>query len=145
MEYRIKKFEELTVDELFDIYKLRADVFVVEQNCAYCDIDEFDKIAYHICIYNNGELVALARLLPEKTCFEEVGIGRVIAKYRRDGLGTKVVNTALETAQKKFNATKVVVHAQSYAQAFYESLGFRVIGEEFLEDNIPHKKMIWEK
>ncbi len=140
-ELTVKHFSELTTDELFEIYKLRVGVFVVEQNCAYPEVDDFDRLAYHIWLSDGGKIAAYARVLPPKTVFETCSIGRVIAVKRRKGYGTQTVEAAVNTAREKFAADKITVEAQTYARGLYEKLGFVQASDEFLEDGIPHVKM----
>ena len=141
MELTVKHFKELTTEELFDIYKLRSAVFVVEQNCIYQDIDDADKLAYHLWLSDNTGMQAYARVLPAGLTFPEVSLGRVIAVRRRCGLGTKIVYEAVRIAKEKFRAGTITIEAQTYARALYENIGFVQTSEEFLEDGIPHIKM----
>ena len=136
-----KDFYALTLDELFDLYKARCDVFVVEQNCPYPEVDEFDRAAKHILLYENDALVAYCRLLPKGVRFDEVSIGRVLATIRRKGYASLVVSEAIRVAFCEWKAEKIVLDAQTYAIEFYEKLGFSVTSGEFLEDNIPHVQM----
>ncbi len=131
----------MTTDELFEIYKLRVGVFVVEQNCAYPEVDDFDRLAYHIWLSEDGKIAAYARVLPKKTVFDTCSIGRVISVKRRNGYGTQIVAAAVNTAREKFAADKITIEAQTYAHGLYEKLGFRRVSDEFLEDGIPHVKM----
>lgn len=142
MELHVKRFDELTTYELFQIYKLRAEVFVLEQNCAYQDIDSYDLDAYHVWISKENEIVAYARVLryrPEDSCSK---IGRVIAAERGCGLGRKIVTEAISTAVKHFNAEHIFISAQTQARGFYEKCGFRAVSDEYLEDGIPHVGMM---
>lgn len=143
MELVVKHFSELSLEELVDIYKLRVSVFVVEQNCAYQEIDDADKVAYHLYLKDDCGIQAYARVLPKGTTFDEVSLGRVIAKKRRCGLGSRILNVAIETAKTKFDATAIKIEAQVYAKSLYEKAGFVQISEPFLEDNIPHILMEW--
>lgn len=146
MEIVVKSFKELTVEELYEILKLRSEIFVVEQNCVYLDIDGVDKTAYHVCLYDNEQLVAYLRVIDKGVRLEEVSIGRVITKYRRKGYGTKVMLAGIEVAKEKFNATKIKIGAQTYAVPFYQSVGFRRLeNAEYIEDGQPHVYMLWEK
>lgn len=142
MKTIIKSFQELTTQELFEIYKLRVSVFVVEQNCAYQEVDDADKEAYHVCLYENEKLMAYCRVFPRTE--SQALIGRVIAVKRRCGLGTKVVSLAMETAKERLKAGTIAVEAQTYAVPMYEKLGFVRCSEEYLEDGIPHVSMICE-
>lgn len=137
----VKHFSELTAEELFEIYKLRVSVFVAEQNCPYQEIDDADKSAYHLRLKDGDDILAYARVLPKEALFPECSIGRVIAVKRRCGLGSKIVECAINVAKDKFFADKITVEAQSYARPFYEKAGFRQVSEEFLTDGIPHVRM----
>lgn len=141
MELKIKTFAELTAEELYKIYRLRVAVFVVEQNCVYQDVDEFDPQAIHVWLEENGELQAYLRVLPAHTVFDEVTFGRVIAVKRRCGLGSRIVEEGIRVAEERFDAQKIVIEAQTYARKLYENFGFEQISDEFLEDGIPHIKM----
>lgn len=141
MELTVKHFKELTPEELFDIYKLRVSVFVVEQKCPYQEIDDADKVAYHLWLKDEDGIEAYARVLPQGTTFPTAAIGRVIAVKRRCGLGSKIVAAAVETAKEKFRADIITIEAQVYARSLYEKAGFRQTSEEFLEDGIPHIQM----
>lgn len=143
LELIVKHFSDLTARELFEIYKLRIDVFVVEQNCPYRDVDDADTAAYHVWLQDDDGIEAYLRVLPAGATFDEVSIGRVIAVKRRQGLGTRIVDAGISVAQEKFNAEKIEIEAQTYARALYEKLGFVQVGDEFLEDGIPHIPMMW--
>lgn len=141
MEWSIKHFDELTTLELFEIYKLRCEVFVVEQTCIYQDIDDFDKVSYHIILKDENDIVAYCRVLPPKCTFEEASIGRVICTRRRQGYGTQVVKKGMDVAKEKFGVNKITLEAQVYASNLYKKLGFVQTSDEFLEDGIPHIQM----
>ena len=141
MELVVKHFSELSAEELFEIYKLRVSVFVVEQTCPYQEVDDFDRKAYHIWLQDESGIQAYARVLPQGIAFEDAGIGRVIAVKRRAGLGTQIVQAAIDTAASKLGAERVTLEAQVYARGLYDKLGFAQTSEEFLEDNIPHIQM----
>ena len=144
MEIIVKKFEELTPEELYDILKLRVDVFVVEQNCPYPEIDGKDKGAYHVWLRDEDGIAAYLRVLDKGVSFEDAAIGRVISARRRKGFGTAVLKKGIEVANEKFGADKITIEAQVYARKFYENVGFRQVSEEFLEDGIPHIVMTLE-
>lgn len=144
MQLIIKHFNELTADELYDILAARAEVFVVEQNCAYQDLDGIDKNAYHLYYKENGKIVAYLRVIDKGERLDEVSIGRVISLKRRCGLGSALMREGLRVAKEKFGATKVKIGAQLYAKPFYESVGFKQISGEYLEDGIPHIYMLAE-
>ena len=142
MKLTVKHFSELSADELYEIYKLRCAVFVVEQNCVYQDIDDADKLAYHLWLSDETGIQAYARVLPKGVTFPGVSLGRVIAVRRRGGLGTKIVREAVRVAKEKFDADRITIEAQTYAKKLYENLGFKQTSEEFLEDGIPHIQML---
>ena len=145
METVVKQFNQLTVEELYEILRLRAEVFVVEQNCAYQDLDDIDKDAYHVFIVDEGEIVACARVIDKGKRLDEVSIGRVISARRRQGLGTTVMKASIKTAKEKYSAKKIKIGAQEYAIPFYQQVGFKVVSDTYLEDGIPHKYMIYEE
>jgi ElaA protein len=120
-------------------------VFVVEQNCPYQDIDEKDFSSLHLCYWLNEELVAYARLIPQGISYETCSIGRVVTspKHRGKKLGYLLMQKAMELCRSKFNATTITISAQSHLSAFYENLGFTGHGDEYLEDTIPHLKMVY--
>ncbi len=138
MEGVVKKFDELTTAELYEILRVRAEVFVVEQNCAYQDLDGVDLEAYHVFLHENGKIVAYLRVVDKGKRLDEVSIGRVISLRRRKGLGGELMRLGLRVAKEKFGADIVKVGAQVYAKPFYESVGFSQISGEYLEDGIAH-------
>ena len=141
MELVVKHFAELSAEELFEVYKLRVSVFVVEQQCPYQEIDDADRTAYHLWLQDKDGIEAYARVLPKGVTFPTTAIGRVIAVKRRCGLGSKIVAAAINTAKEKFAAEKITIEAQVYARKLYENAGFVQTSEEFLEDGIPHIQM----
>ena len=143
MNLIIKHFNELTTTELVDIYKLRVAVFVVEQNCPYQEVDEADKVSYHLWLEDEDGIEAYARVVPPGVKFEEASIGRIIAKKRRCGLGTRIVKEAIKVAKDKFNEDTLKIEAQAYAKSLYEKCGFIQISQPFLEDGIPHIRMLY--
>lgn len=143
MELKIKEFSELSAGELYEILKLRNSVFIVEQNCAYQDIDDLDKSAYHMWFEDGDGIAAYVRLLPPGLRFDDPAIGRVISARRRTGLGTKIMLEALSAVQRVFGADSVTIEAQAYARKFYENVGFCQCSDEFDEDGIPHILMRW--
>ena len=137
----LKSFSQLSADELFAIYKLRVAVFVVEQKCAYQEVDEVDKASYHLWYEDEDGIEAYLRIIHAGVIRKEVSLGRVIAVKRRCGLGTKIVSDAISFAKKELKAKEIVIEAQTYVKSLYEQLGFRVESEEFFEDGIPHVQM----
>ena len=144
MELVIKHFSQLTIQELYDILALRVSVFVAEQDCPYQELDGHDKDAYHVWLQNDDGIQAYLRVLDKGVTMDEVAIGRVVTRQRRTGLGTKILNIGIEVAKEKFVAEKIMLEAQVYAKSLYEKAGFRQVGEEFLEDGIPHIPMLLE-
>lgn len=139
METIIKHFTELTAEELYDILKLRVAVFVVEQNCPYQELDDYDKGCYHVFFRDENGIAAYMRVL-DKGRFDDASFGRVISARRRRGLGTKLLKVGVDVAKEKYHAQRIVIGAQSYARPFYEQAGFVHIEgtDEYLEDGIPH-------
>ena len=144
MELTVKRFEELDINELYEILKLRVDVFVVEQNCPYPELDDKDKSAWHVYIREDGKITAYLRVLDPGVSFDTAAIGRVISTRRRCGLGTTLLREGIRVARERMNADAIKIEAQTYARAFYELQGFRQTSEEFLEDGIPHIEMSLE-
>ncbi len=141
MELTVKHFSQLSAEELFEIYKLRVSVFIVEQRCPYQDVDDADRTAYHLWLKDENGIAAYARLLPPGVTFPTAAIGRVIAVRRRCGLGTRIVDAAINAAREKLSADVITIEAQVYARSLYEKAGFVQTSEEFLEDGIPHVQM----
>ena len=147
MKFEFKQFSELTLDELYGIIQLRAEIFVVEQDCVYNDLDGLDKSAVHQFLKKDGKIVAYSRLLQPGTRFPEYSIGRVVVKQseRGTGLGIEMMNKAKNFILSEWKATKIKVSAQKYLRKFYEDLGFEVVSDEYLEDGIPHFEMIYQQ
>lgn len=145
MNLYIKTFEELTVDELYKILKLRSEVFVVEQNCVYQDCDNKDRNAYHLFAIENDEVISYLRILNKGISYKEVSIGRVLTnKDRRGiGLGKMCMLNAIDFIRNNLNENKIRISAQEYAVPFYESVGFKLHSNVYLEDDIPHVEMIF--
>lgn len=142
--WEIKPFKELSKDELYQLLALRCEVFIVEQNCPYQDSDGKDETALHLMGFDNGILVAYARLFGPGDYLAESCIGRVVVKpsHRQLNLGHELMKRAMAAMADNF-PQPIKIHAQSYLQKFYESHGFRVEGDEFLEDDIPHLPMFY--
>ena len=136
-----KKFQELTIDELYELLRIRSEVFVVEQNCVYQDMDGDDQKSIHLWLTVANKVVALARVCPAGTHMKEVSIGRVITTERGKGYGKQIMFYAIEAAKKHFHATHIDIEAQEYAKGFYESVGFRQSSVTFMLDGIPHIRM----
>ena len=141
----IKTFNELTVDELYALLRVRSEVFVVEQDCVYQDMDGDDKEAIHVWITEGEKLVALARVCPAGVHLPTISIGRVITTVRGKGYGKQVMLAAIDVAVEHFGATSIDIEAQEYAKGFYEGVGFKQTSNTFMLDGIPHIKMTWER
>lgn len=142
MELVIKHFDRLTTKELMEIYRLRVSVFVVEQNCPYQEIDGMDVYAYHMYLQDEEGIQAYLRVLPQNTLYEDASLGRVISVKRRCGLATRLLTEGIALAREKFGARRLVIGAQAYACPVYEKVGFVRTDYEYLEDGIPHVRMI---
>lgn len=140
-----KTFRELTTDELYELLRVRSDVFVVEQNCVYQDLDYDDQKAIHLWLTVEDKVVALARVCPANTHMKEISIGRVISTERGKGYGKQIMLHAIEAAIEHFDAKLIDIEAQEYAKGFYEGVGFKQSSEKFMLDGIPHIKMTWRK
>lgn len=144
MELIMKHFNELTTDELMEIYKLRIAVFVVEQNCPYQDVDGWDPHAYHLWLKDEEGIQAYLRVLPQGTLYDDASLGRVISIRRRCGLVTRLLQEGIALAREKFSAKRLIIGAQTYACPVYEKVGFVRTNYEYMEDGIPHVRMIQE-
>lgn len=140
-----KTFRELTTDELYELLRVRSDVFVVEQNCVYQDLDYDDQKAIHLWLTVEDKVVALARVCPADTHMTEISIGRVISTKRGKGYGKQIMLHAIDAAIEHFDAKLIDIEAQEYAKGFYEGVGFKQSSEKFMLDGIPHIKMTWRK
>ena len=138
-----KPFEELTVPEVYEILRLRSEVFVVEQECAYQDIDGKDPGSWQVMVFDDeGELVAGLRVLRPGVSFPEASLGRVLTRYRGKGYGVMAMREGIRIAREQYGVEMLRIEAQCHAIGFYERFGFRVDSAEFLEDGIPHVEMV---
>ena len=143
----IKKFSELSTEEIYKILKLRSEVFVVEQNCIYQDIDEKDQKATHLFIEKNNEIIAYTRIFKKGDYYEEnPSIGRVVVskKERGKNLGKEIMLNSIEFIKKEMEGRKIELSAQKYLDKFYKDLDFYSEGEDYLEDGIPHQRMFYD-
>ncbi len=142
--HSVKSFQELSNEELYAILRLRSEVFVVEQNCPYQDLDNKDQKCFHLMLHDTGQLVAYCRLLPAGLSYKEISIGRVISapSHRGIGLGKVVMELGIRYCTELFGDGPIRIGAQVYATEFYKALGFVAEGEEYLEDDIPHVEMM---
>ncbi|WP_100610516.1 GNAT family N-acetyltransferase [Confluentibacter lentus] len=140
----IKPFSELSTQELYAILQLRSEVFVVEQDCVYQDIDGKDQKAIHVLGVKNDKVVAYTRIFKPGDYFEYASIGRVVVakSERQHKYGYDIMNASMNTIEKEFKEDTIKISAQAYLKGFYKNLGFKQIGEAYLEDNIPHIAMI---
>ena len=136
-----KLFSELTTEELYELLRIRSEVFVVEQNCVYQDMDGDDQASVHLWLTDQDRVVALCRVCPAGTHMKEVSIGRVITTERGKGYGKRIMLAGIEAAKEHFGATAIEIEAQEYAKGFYEQVGFRKSSDPFILDGIPHIKM----
>lgn len=145
MEASVKRFEELSLIELYQILQLRSEVFVVEQSCIYQDLDGKDQKAIHVLGTKEGKLVAYTRIFRPGHYFKDTSIGRVVVKepYRKDGYGKKIMKASLLYISEKLKEKTIELSAQTYLVRFYNGLGFKEKGVEYLEDGIPHIKMTY--
>lgn len=140
----VKKFDELSLTELYQLLQLRSEVFVVEQNCVYQDLDGKDQKALHLLVKKENELVAYTRLFAPGSYFKGASFGRVVVNpsFRGHKYGHQLVSASLEAIKKHFGGVNVEISAQKYLLAFYETHGFKAVGKEYLEDGIPHVHMV---
>jgi ElaA protein len=144
VRYTLKRFTDLAPEELYEIMKLRQEVFVVEQDCVYLDNDDLDQIAHHLLGFDSVGLCTYTRLLPPDTSYKNASsIGRVInhIRTRKLGEGKRLMQISIKRIKSIYPNHPVKISAQTYLQKFYEGLGFIKIGDEYLEDGIPHIPM----
>ena len=144
IEIKVKTFQELTTQELYDLLQLRSEVFVVEQDCVYQDIDGKDQNALHVIGYKNENVVAYTRIFKPGYYFDEASIGRVVVKdsERQHKYGYDIMKASVEAIKNHYNVSTIKISAQIYLKRFYNNLEFFEVGEEYLEDGIPHVGMI---
>lgn len=145
MNWKIKKFEELRIEEMYKILELRSEVFIVEQECAYQDCDGKDKNSYHLFMEQDGNIIAYLRILERGVSYDEISIGRVLVNksHRGKGISREMMLKAIDFIEQSLNEKEIKIQAQSYLLNFYKSLGFKAISNEYLEDNIPHIDMLY--
>lgn len=148
IHFIVKHFDELSSKEVYELLLLREEVFQLEQNCLYKDIDGKDIYCYHVLLYVNEELAAYTRIVPEGISYRDfVSIGRVVSstKWRNEGMGRNVMQKTMEVMEELFPEQDIKISAQAYLQKFYEDFGFVKISEPYLEDDIPHIAMVYKK
>lgn len=143
MKFQVKSYQELNKDELYKILQLRSEIFVVEQDCVYQDIDFKDQKALHIIGIKNDKIIAYTRIFKPGDYFKNSSIGRVVvdAKERQFGYGHQLMEVSIKAIKDYFKVDTITISAQKYLTKFYESHQFKQIGEEYLEDGIPHIRM----
>ncbi len=146
LKIKVKYFKDLTKQELYSILQLRSEVFVVEQNCVYQDVDNKDQEALHVLGLKEDKIVAYTRVFKPGDYFKEASVGRVVVSKteRQNKYGNDIMKATIEAINVHFKETIIVLSAQTYLKTFYNNLSFIEKGEEYLEDGIPHIKMIKE-
>ncbi len=144
MNWQLKKFEELSVNELYSVLQLRNEVFVVEQDCVYQDLDNRDQASWHLMGWEQEKLVAYTRIMPPGMNYPEPSLGRVVSspRIRGTGAGRQMMDQALQKAHELFGSIPVKLSAQLYLKDFYISLGFQTSSEVYQEDGIDHIEMV---
>ena len=144
LQIQVKKFNELTIDQLYELLQLRSQVFVVEQDCVYQDIDSKDQKSLHILGLKNNKIIAYTRIFRPGDYFNEASIGRVVVaeNERKFKYGHQIMKASINAIAAHFNTATIIISAQTYLKKFYNNLGFNQIGDGYLEDGIPHIKML---
>ena len=144
LSWTLKKFEDLSPNELYAILRLRSEVFVVEQNCVFLDMDDKDQQCYHLMGWLDNLLAAYTRLVPPGISYGQPSIGRVVTSpaARGSGIGKLLMQKSIDETIKLFEKNSIKIGAQLYLKSFYESLGFVQVGDIYDEDGIDHIKMI---
>ncbi len=142
--WNVQKFEELTVKQLYTYLQLRVNVFVVEQQCPYPELDGYDEEAFHLAYIENEKLLAYARILPKGVKYNRISIGRVIVnqEVRGRGVAKELMKKSLSVIQQKWPQQEVQLQAQSHLRDFYGSFGFEAVSDDYVEDGIPHVDMV---
>ncbi len=143
IDFKVKQFKDLNTDELYEILRLRSEVFIVEQDCVYQDIDNYDPKALHIIGSKKGKIIAYARIFKKGDYFEKASLGRVIVKKseRSFGYGHQLIDFSIKTIEKEFKTRDIKISAQLQLKEFYESHGFKAVGKAYLEDGLKHIEM----
>lgn len=144
MKIEVKSFDELSKKELYELLQLRSEVFVMEQDCVYQDIDGKDERALHILGFEDEKLIAYARCFQAGDYFDDAAIGRILVRenYRKLGYGHKITKASIDAIKTKYKADTIKISAQIYLVIFYESHGFKTKGDRYMEDGIPHIAMV---
>ena len=145
MQWILKKFNDLTVNEFHDILQLRINIFIVEQNCPYPELDNKDKIAFHLFgIDKNNKIIAYTRIFKPGDFYKEAAFGRVVVQeeYRNQKIGSQLVKETIIETHKLFGNINIKIGAQTYLKDFYQSFGFQQVDDDYIEDGIPHIHMV---
>ena len=145
-EHQVKSFQELSLEEFHDIIALRIQIFIIEQNCPYQEVDGKDKLAHHLFFKNEmDEIIAVTRILPQGISYTEVAIGRVVVHedYRGTGLGNQLMADSMNFVKDEYGKVPVRLSAQKHLENYYGNHGFKSTGKEYLEDGIPHVEMLY--
>lgn len=142
--WKVKRFEELSVGELYGFLRLREQVFIIEQDCIYPDLDNKDQKAIHILGCKDDEVIAYSRIFRSGDYFDTASVGRVVVaqNFRKTKLGFRLMQKSIQEIKLRFKEDFITISAQCYLTEFYKSLGFIPVGESYLEDNIPHIRMV---
>ena len=142
--WKIKPFSQLSTEELYQILKIRQEVFIVEQTCYYLDADGYDQQAVHIWAEKEGEILAYSRVFEPGIKYKEASIGRVLTNpnYRKNKLGKILIRFSINTIEARFRTQSIRISAQDYLLHFYSEFGFQDTGKKYLEDDIPHTEMV---
>ncbi|WP_458454696.1 GNAT family N-acetyltransferase [Methanobrevibacter sp.] len=145
MEWILKQFGQLSPDELYEIIKLRIEVFIVEQDCHYQDLDDKDQLSYHLFLKDNDEIIAVLRILPENVAYDEMSIGRVIVKktHRGHGIAKCMIKRAMDFIVDELGKDSIRLSGQAYLTDFYIGLGFKKVSGAYLEDGIKHYQFLY--
>lgn len=147
MNWVLKKFEELSIKEIYKILQARSEVFVLEQECPYQDCDGKDEEAYHLFLEHNGEILSYLRIIPKEISYDEISIGRVLVRKerRKKGLAREMMVIAIDFIETKLNEKSIRISGQKYLIDFYKQLGFKEVSDIYLEDGIEHVEMLYSK
>lgn len=141
MAFKAKKFDELSLNELYEILKSRTEIFLLEQSIVCQDMDDVDYNSLHCFMWQNGRVIAYLRAFCEKENSKIVTVGRVLTLNHGEGIGTMLMQKSMEEIKKQFDCNKITLHAQKQASGFYKKLGFYIVSDEFLEEGVVHVSM----
>lgn len=146
MKWKIKHFDELSINELYNILSVRSEVFTVEQQCVYLDVDGKDRNAYHVFCEDGDKVIACARILAKGVSYEEVSIGRLLVHqaYRKVGLGRELLKRTINFIENELNEHEIRIGAQAYLKDFYTSEGFVAVSDVYDDDGIEHIEMLYK-